>query len=138
MRWKMWLILCACCLLAACGQADGPPEADTPEPAPLEGVFVSDYGSLSFNGDGESISWDLDAEFAREGGLTAAQGQGAYVFLFHNEEWRYDKAERFVILEGEIRAEFSNVFGRTGEAAIVLALPWDAGTEVAFVREPAG
>ena len=32
-----------------------PYEPDTPAPAPHEGVFTSEHGSMTFSGDGESV-----------------------------------------------------------------------------------
>ena len=51
-------------LVTACSSNDGPPEGDTPAPPALEGVFSSELGTLSFNGDGRSIVLDLTEEFA--------------------------------------------------------------------------
>ena len=54
-----------------------PYEPDTPAPDPHIGIFDSDYGSMMFNGDGESIV----IEFADMTGLPAGETEGKYVFL---------------------------------------------------------
>ena len=58
-----------------------PYEPDTPAPDPHIGIFDSDYGSMMFNGDGESIVIDFEKEFADMTGLPAGETEGKYVFL---------------------------------------------------------
>lgn len=48
-----------------------PYEPDTPAPAPHEGTFVSDYGTMTFNGDGESVTIDFNEDLAQRLGLPA-------------------------------------------------------------------
>ncbi|MBP1587965.1 MAG: hypothetical protein ILO53_06155, partial [Clostridia bacterium] len=62
-------------------------------PPALSGTFVSEYGTLTFNGDGRTVSANVPDYFT---------GEGTYVFLFRNEEFRYDKAETFrITIDGQ-------------------------------------
>ena len=58
-----------------------PYEPDTPVPDPHEGTFVSEHGTMVFNGDGESLVFDFDEELAELSGLPAGEQKGTYVFL---------------------------------------------------------
>ena len=53
-RKKYIIILLMCILLfcTACGAKDLPPDSSLPEPDPHDGVFTSEYGSMTFNADG--------------------------------------------------------------------------------------
>ena len=49
---------------------DGPPNHDDiPDAEPLNGKFVSDHGTMIFDGDGESVTLELDSEIAADIGL---------------------------------------------------------------------
>lgn len=78
-------------LASACGCFSSPPGPDTEKPDPLEGVFVCDKDTLRFGGEGRGITW----HFSKAPSPLENKGQGIYVFLFHNEEYRYDAAETF-------------------------------------------
>ena len=55
MNRKKYLIIPLMCILlfcAACGAKDTPPDSSLPEPDPHNGVFTSEYGTMTFNGDG--------------------------------------------------------------------------------------
>ncbi len=83
---KRWLLVfLAVFLLVGCsltGKKDNYPyEPDSPAPAPHDGVFVSEHGSLRFYGDGERLSYDFDEELASWTGLPAGEQEGTYVFL---------------------------------------------------------
>ena len=93
----LFLVLLLSCGLAACGGDDRPPSDNTPDPPVLKGVYSGEQGSLTFNGDRRSIVLNISAELAAASGLPEGESEGSYVFLFHNEEWRYDKAESFRI-----------------------------------------
>ena len=58
-----------------------PYEPDTPAPDPHTGVFASEYGTMTFNGDGESIVCNFSKEFAALTGLPSEETEGKYVFL---------------------------------------------------------
>lgn len=74
------LLLCIGCF--GCTKPDNIPyEPDTPAPAPHEGTFTSEHGSLRFNGDGESITIQFDRELAALTGLPEGEHTGTYVFL---------------------------------------------------------
>ena len=74
----MLLSLCAAC---SGGNGNKPYEPDIPVPAPHNGVFSSNHGSLRFNGDGESVTMDLDAYLAGLTGLPEGEHSGTYAFL---------------------------------------------------------
>lgn len=113
------LLLCAALFLGGC-VTDLPPDDGTPAPPPFSGTFVyfaeeknSDHDTFTFNGDGRTIWLDLSEELAAKIGLPSGKQTGTYVFLFHNEEYRYDKAEYFRINVGEERYQFSVPVGQT-------------------------
>ena len=87
-----------------------PPVPDTPAPAPHKGVFVSDHGSMEFNGDDTSVVIDFDAELAEMSGLPEGRAEGTYVFLSgdlppHGSiDIRYDAAHEIRITIGESTA----------------------------------
>lgn len=58
-----------------------PYEPNTPAPDPHEGTFVSEHGTMAFNGDGTSVTFDFDEELAGLAGLPAGEQNGTYVFL---------------------------------------------------------
>ena len=58
-----------------------PYEPDTPAPAPHEGTFVSDNGTMTFNGDGESVIIDFDEVLAEAVWLPAGRQEASYQFL---------------------------------------------------------
>ena len=58
-------IFAAMLILMSCGYKNGPPGEDTPLPENLDGEFASQYGSMYFIGDGESIVVDFSEELAR-------------------------------------------------------------------------
>ena len=107
--------LCAALALAlsGCGRVGGvqpdnmPYEPDTPAPAPHEGRFQSDYGTMTFNGDGKSVVLDLDGDFAARLGLPAGEQTAAYAFCSgylppHGYvETRYDAAMELRLTVGE-------------------------------------
>ena len=85
-----------------------PYEPDTPAPDPHEGRFVSEHGTMTFNGDGESVVFDFDEELAGLTGLPAGEQNGTYVFLSGNLpphgsiDVRYDIAHELQISTGDI------------------------------------
>ncbi|MBQ9154287.1 MAG: hypothetical protein IJ130_10795 [Solobacterium sp.] len=76
-----------CALLVSAGTAcsskpdNMPYEPDTPEPDPHAGLFVSEYGTMEFSGDGESVTIDFSDELAELSGLPSGRHEAAYVFL---------------------------------------------------------
>ena len=76
---KKYLIIPLICILlfcAACGTNDMPPDSSLPEPDPHDGVFTSEYGTMTFNGDGESITFDFTPELAEATGLPGGDRAG--------------------------------------------------------------
>ena len=84
-----------------------PYEPDTPVPAPHEGVFVSEHGTMTFAGDGEHVTIDFDEALSECLGLPAGEQEAAYVFLSGNlpphgyVPVRYDVAHMIGISVGE-------------------------------------
>ncbi len=69
-------------VLSGCGDTSNMPyEPDTPAPAAHEGSFSSDHGTMSFNGDGETVTYNFDHELAELIGLPEGEHKGTYVFL---------------------------------------------------------
>jgi len=71
-------------LCPSCGKQDYdnyPYEPDTPVPDPHAGVFVSEWGTMSFNGDGESIVITIGLELSELFELEEGEYEGTYVFL---------------------------------------------------------
>ena len=84
-----------------------PYEPDTPAPAPHTGVFVSDYGTMTFNGDGKTVQLDFDEALAGRLGLPAGAQNAVYAFRSGNLpphgyiDIRYDAAMTFWLTVGE-------------------------------------
>ncbi|MBR0419217.1 MAG: hypothetical protein IJI66_08610 [Erysipelotrichaceae bacterium] len=58
-----------------------PYEPDTPAPDPHNGVFVSEHGKMTFNGDGKTVVYDFDEELSKLCNLPSGEHEGTYVFL---------------------------------------------------------
>ncbi|MBQ2658944.1 MAG: hypothetical protein IJF87_10310 [Erysipelotrichaceae bacterium] len=84
-----------------------PYEPDTPAPDPHDGTFVSQHGTMTFNGDGESLVFNFDEELAGLAGLPAGEQNGTYVFLsgdlppHGSVDVRYDIAHEWRISLGD-------------------------------------
>ncbi len=138
MNRKKYLIIPLMCILlfcAACGAKDLPPDSSLPEPEPHDGVFTSEYGSMTFNGDGESITFDFTPELQEATGLPGGEQNGSYVFLFQHKQWRYDKAERFRIAVSNVSYDFINNFTVTDENTIALQSPFNGEETILFIKE---
>ena len=108
---KAGLLLAALMLLLACTACGWEPdnipyEPDTPAPSPHEGVFVSEHGTMRFQGDGEHVTVAFDEELAGWCGLPAGEQEGTYRFLSGNlpphgsMPIRYDVAHELEITVG--------------------------------------
>lgn len=121
-------------LLCACGGRNQPPDPGTPEPPAHDGVFISEYGTMTFHGDGESITFDFVPEMAEITGLPEGEQNGTYVFLFQHGQWRYDKAERFRISASDASYDFINDFTVTDENTIALQSPINGEETILFKK----
>ncbi|RYQ27391.1 hypothetical protein [Bifidobacterium pseudolongum] len=121
-------------LLCACGGRDQPPDPGTPEPPAHDGVFTSEYGTMTFHGDGESITFDFTPELQEATGLPGGEQNGTYVFLFQHGQWRYDKAERFRISASDASYDFINDFTVTDENTIALQSPINGEETILFKK----
>ncbi len=127
------MLLLTALLLTACGR-ERPPDDGTPEPPVLNGTYRAEGGSLTFNGDGQSIVIELSDTLAAAAGLPAGRCEGTYVFLFQHGMWRYDKAEIFRIRIDGGDYSFPNGLGMTDEDTVAAYLLPD-GEAVCFERE---
>ena len=110
-----------------------PYEPDTPAPAAHDGVFVSEHGTLRFNGDGTSIETEFDAELSELTGLPEGTQQGTYVFLSGNlpphgsMPVRYDTAHELEITVGEqsavIQMGIASEDGKTAQVGVDIVTP---------------
>ena len=82
-----------CCF--SCGvHRDYPPELDTPEPDPLNGIFKGDAGIMTFNGDGKTVV----VEFVGEAASKCPNGTLEYAFTWGSRGLvRYDVADRLTL-----------------------------------------
>ena len=77
-------LLLAVTMLTGCvgaGSPNMPYEPDTPAPDPHNGVFVSDHGTMEFNGDDKTVIADFDSELAELLGFPEGKQELTYVFL---------------------------------------------------------
>ena len=133
MKKTVILIAAAIALLTGCA-TEQPPPADSPEPPAHSGKFVSEYGSMTFNGDGESVIIDFQQELADATGLPAGAAEGQYVFTFQQGMYRYDKADSFELIIGECSYSFLNNFQETNENIISVASPVAANKMLQFIK----
>lgn len=84
-----------------------PYEPDTPAPPNHDGVFVSDHGTMTFNGDGQTVEMDIDNELTELIGLSTGDFKGTYVFLsgdlppVGSVDVRYDVAHELELRNGD-------------------------------------
>ena len=107
------------CLSGCYTHTNNPPTSNAPEPAPHDGIFVSeDNDTLFFNGDGRTIRWHFVAGVPEIG----LEGSGTYVFKFGNWQYRYDLAEYFFIYTDSPDSHYENfhlsIENRVSETAI--------------------
>ena len=109
------LLVCAACfyMLFLRSPRDGgnyPAVPDTPAPDPHNGLFVSEYGSMEFNGDDTTVIIDFGPELAEMSGLPEGRQEGTYTFLSGNLPphgsfyIRYDAAHEIRLTVGHISA----------------------------------
>ena len=110
-------------MMMSCGYKNGPPGDDTPWPENLDGEYTSEYGSMSFTGDGDSIVVDFSEELAMALSFQPGKCEGTYVFLFDHKEWRYDKADTMAITIDDNTCYLTNMFTQTNADRIVVCLP---------------
>ena len=128
------LVLLLITLLTACTQ-DRPPDSSTPAPAAYDGVFAGSYGTLYFNGDGQSIALRVTPELAERTGLPTGENKGTYVFLFHNESIRYDLAEYFRITIDGTSYQFNSVRGRNDPQTVAFYSVNDESEMLVFDKQ---
>lgn len=127
------VILLILAVLTACG-SNTPPDDGTPEPPPHEGVFTSEYGTMTFTGDGETVLFDFAPELADAAGLPVGEQSGSYVFLFRHEAWRWDKADRLRITVSDASCDFLHDFTLADENTVALLSPMDGNETIRFIR----
>ena len=87
------------------------------------------YGTLTFHTN-HILCLDITEDFSEKSGLPAGKSNGIYVFLYRNEEWRYDKAETFRITIDGVNYLFRNAVGTTNGKTLAFYLP--DGSTVSF------
>lgn len=123
-------------MLASCfglGGRDDPPDNGTPSPPDLAGTFEAEDGSALTFGEDHGVTLSFTEELAGKTGFPAGESAGTYVFLFRNEEWRYDSAESFRLTVGDLSVTFPNRIGETGETTVAFTLP-ETGETVRFEK----
>ena len=115
-------VLLAALLLSSCFESEKPPEYDTPDPGRIVGEYVGEYCSFHFAGN-HTIRLDISKEFAERSGLPEGKSEGTFVFLFHNGEHRYDKAETLRITVDGSDFQFMNAVGETCREKLAFYLP---------------
>ena len=134
MKKTVILIAAAIALLTGCA-TEQPPPADSPEPPAHSGKFVSEYGSMTFNGDGESVIIDFQQELADATGLPTGAAEGQYVFTFQQGMYRYDKADSFELIIGEFSYSFLSNFQETNENRICVLSPCNSKSHLIFEKD---
>lgn len=112
-----------------CGGNDLPPDDGTLDTFSIYGEYLAEYSRLTFLTDHE-IRLDISEEFAEKSGLPTGRSKGTYVFLFRNEEWRYDHAETLRITVNGIDYTFQNAVGTTNGKTLAFYLP--EGSMISF------
>ena len=130
----IFLAAAAIALLTGC-VTEQPPAADSPEPPAHSGKFVSEYGSMTFNGDGESVTIDFLPELAEATGLPTGAANGQYVFTFQQGMYRYDKADGFELIIGECSYNFLNNFQETNVNRICVLSPCNSKSHLIFEKD---
>lgn len=136
---KVYLFVLAallCCWLCACMgpvHDNRPYEPDTPAPAAHDGEFVSEHGSMRFNGDGKTVIIEFDAYLAGLTGLPEGKQEAAYVFLsgelppHGSVPVRYDTAHELELSVGEqsavIQMAVASADGKTAQAGVDTVTP---------------
>ena len=110
-----------------------PYEPDTPPPPNHEGTFVSSHGTMTFNGDGETVAVEFDAYLASLLGISEGEHKGTYDFLSGNLPphgsfpIRYDVAHemRLVIDDNDIVIDMglASEGGKTGSVGVNMVTP---------------
>ena len=83
-----------------------PSRTDAVLPPAHDGVFVSDFGTMTFNGDGRSVVIDAGEYFSVITGIPCGTSEGSYRFLSAADSSGervpvlYDRAEEFEITIG--------------------------------------
>ncbi len=110
------VLIMLCCLLfflfflSHSRNENRPYEPDTPAPDPHSGLFISEYGTMEFNGDKESITIDFNEKLAELTGLPEGKNTGTYAFLsgdlppHGSRPVRYDAAHEMRIVVGDVSA----------------------------------
>ena len=91
MRARRILALLLCLVIAAVAaviiiqkvtdHGNSPPDPGTPVPDPHTGYFESELGSMTFNGDGKSVTIEFDDLIARDTGLPPGKHDAEYYFF---------------------------------------------------------
>lgn len=122
-------------MICSCGAKDLPPDTDTPWPVNHNGVFTSEYGSLTFNGDGKSVTVNFTENLSDAISFPKGELTCEYAFTFQHGLWRYDRADSFEVIGDGAGYRFMNDFQNTDEDTIALVSPMDAAVTICFEKE---
>ena len=127
--WVLFLCMISAFFSGCIRSNDGPPTPDTPEPDPLNGVYAGEGLTLSFNGDGKTVTV-TEAELLEPGDYE-------YVFLFDSfGQCRRDVATLLrLIRNGETAYQFR--FTPSGEDALHFYYNAPDGSTISYSLSPA-
>ena len=110
-----------------------PYEPDTPAPSAHDGRFVSDHGTMSFDGNGEKVTIDFDEYLSGLLGLPEGKQDADYSFLsgdlppVGSVPVRYDTAHELQITIGDKKAVIdmgiASEDGKTAQKGVNMVTP---------------
>ncbi|MDD2586521.1 MAG: hypothetical protein PHR65_05695 [Syntrophomonadaceae bacterium] len=126
-------------LIASCGPKsnDGPPDSGKPVPPPHSGTFVGEYGSLTFNGDGETVHINLNDDLLEAMGNPPNDVDYTYYFKWYNfGPCPYDVAPELSLYhqDSQTGLDFS-LYGNVTETCITFSHPTLNQARVKFEKQ---
>ena len=123
--------------LAGCQRSnDAPPKLDTPEPPPHVGYFVSEYGTFTFNGDGETLCLELSEEYLEALGNPPNNETYAYAFTWYDfGTCRYDVATELKLHHKNSGTTITfSLFGNATQDKIEISYPVVSDERIIFEK----
>lgn len=120
---------------------DGPPKTiDIPPVENYNGKFVSDYGTMIFNGDGKTVEVDFTEDLLKIINLPAGKQEATYRFVAntppHKYDTQWDRASDFIVTIGDQYYNFGVMMGHMSESKIDLIIYLEKGfIEMVFVKD---
>ncbi len=126
--------------IAGCRRnTDKPPNPGTPLPAPHTGMLSSDYGTLTFIGDGKTVHVNLTDDYLEALENPPNDVDYEYVFTWYSfGSCRYDVATELKLyhIQSDTSINFS-IEPNTTEDCITIMYPVPKETNVIFIKEAA-